>query len=282
MKRKFWKIAALVLAVILIVGLGWFANALNGNPISKMIAQNRAEKYIAQQYPGTDYELERVSYSFKDGNYHAYVVSPSSIDTHFTVTVNMFGQIGWDSYESVTDKFNTAMRLEDEYRDLVDTVLYAADFPYVSDIGYGTMAIYPAEALEYRERNDIPDYAMDQSALVLDGEYDILELGARYGGIYISVDDADVSYARGAEILSDIAARLEEAGIPFFAVDFMLSKPRVEGQPYEDVTLWLLDFPAADIGGADFEQKVREGHERTMAYFEEENLLKLEEEKLLN
>ena len=63
----------------------------------------------------------------------------------------------------------------------------------------------------------IEDYELPWSELVLDGEYDILELGARHGGVYISVYDEDVSYARGAEILSDIAARLEEAGIPFFA-----------------------------------------------------------------
>ena len=40
MKKKHIKIIALIIAIILIIGLGVFANALLGNPISKMLASN--------------------------------------------------------------------------------------------------------------------------------------------------------------------------------------------------------------------------------------------------
>ena len=275
MKGSFWKLLLKVAAAGLLCVVLFFANAFFGNPLSAALARVAADRYVAQEYGHLDVKIEKVGYDFKSGNYYAHVSSPTSRDTYFTVYISMLGKVERDTYDSVTDGFNTWGRLNEEYRVLVKETVSGWDWLYEEDILTGDLmgSGYDCGWIE--------DYELSRSELVLDGEYDILELGARHGGIYISVHDEDVSYKRGAEILSDIAARLEDAGIPFFAVDFKLSRPKVEGQPYEDVTLWLLDFPAADIGGADFEQKVREGHERTMAYFEEENRLKLEEEKLL-
>ena len=277
MQEKVWvrlilkRVGIALLCVVLV-----FVNALFGNPLSAALTRCSAQRYVAQEYGHLDVQIERVGYNFKFGNYYARVSSPTSQDTYFTVDISMLGKVERDTYESVTDGFNTWGRLNEEYRVLVKETVSGWDWLYEEDILTGDLmgSGYDCGWIE--------DYELPRSELVLDGEYDILELGACYGGIYIRVEDEDVSYARGAEILSDITARLKEEGLTFFAVDFMLSKPRVEGQPYEDVTLWLLDFPAADIGGADFEQKVREGHKRTMAYFEEENLLKIEEEKILN
>ena len=66
---------------------------LNGNPISKMLAQSTAERYLAEHYGDTDYYIDRVSYNFKDGNYHAFVRSPSSVDTTFTLSLTMLGSL---------------------------------------------------------------------------------------------------------------------------------------------------------------------------------------------
>ena len=46
MKKRILKIAAFVFAIALIVGVCVFANALVGNPISKAMATNTAEKHI--------------------------------------------------------------------------------------------------------------------------------------------------------------------------------------------------------------------------------------------
>ena len=276
MKRNFWKTALKAVTCGLICVVLFFANALFGNPLSAALARVAANRYVEREYGHLDVKIDKVGYNFKFGNYYAHVSSPTSQDTYFTVDISMFGKVERDTYQSVTDGFNTWGRLNEEYRILVKETAAGLTLPYETDILSGDLmgSGYDCGWIE--------DYELPRSELVLDGDYDILELGARHGGIYISVYDEDVSYARGAEILSDIAARLEEAGVPFFAVDFTLSKPKVEGQPYEDITLWLLDFPAADIGGPEFEQKVKEGHERTMAYFEEENLLKRKEEELMN
>ncbi|MBR2884243.1 MAG: hypothetical protein IKB93_05555, partial [Clostridia bacterium] len=79
MKKKVLKITAFVVALALIAGIAVFANALVGNPISKLLAQNAAERHIEENYADTDFYVERVSFSFKDTRYHAYIKSPSSV-----------------------------------------------------------------------------------------------------------------------------------------------------------------------------------------------------------
>ena len=66
MKKRVLKISAFCLAIILILGVCWFANGLVGNPISKVLARHTAEKHLAANYPNTDYAIEDVSYSFKN------------------------------------------------------------------------------------------------------------------------------------------------------------------------------------------------------------------------
>ena len=96
MKKKVLRISALVLAVMMIIGVCFFANSLVGNPISKALAKNTAENYLEEKYGDKDYELEDVSYSFKDGYYYAHVSSPSSIDTSFSLLINGFGKLRYD------------------------------------------------------------------------------------------------------------------------------------------------------------------------------------------
>ena len=268
MKDSFWKTLLKIVTAGLLCVVLFFANAFFGNPLSALLARIAAQRYVAQEYSHLDVCIDKVGYNFKDGDYYAKVSSPTSKDTYFTVDISMLGKVKRDTYESVTGGYNTASRLNNEYRALVRAAKEELAVPYEIDTltgdlnGSGYGGIWLA------------DYGLREGDLIVDGEYDILELGACHGGLYINIRDEDVSYARGAEILSDIASRLEDAGIPFYAVDFTLQKPKGEDGTREDISLWLLDFPAADIGGADFEQKVREGHVRTMEYFGEENLLK--------
>ena len=89
MKKRILKISAFCLAIVLIFGVCWFANGLVGNPVSKMMAGSAAKKYLETNYPNTDYEVQEVSYSFKDGGYYAHVVTPSSMDGNFTLRISM-------------------------------------------------------------------------------------------------------------------------------------------------------------------------------------------------
>ena len=203
MKGSFWKtLLKMVVAGLLCVIL-FFANALFGNPLSAALARFAAQRYVAQEYGHLDVKIDEVGYNFKFGNYYAHVSSPTSQDTYFTVDISMLGKVERDTYESVTDGFNTWGRLNEEYRVMVKETVSGLDWPYEMDIISGDLmgSGYDCGWIE--------DYELPWSELVLDGEYDILELGARHGGLHINVYDEDVSYARGAEILREIAARLE-------------------------------------------------------------------------
>ena len=48
MKKKVLKVLALVVAIALIIGIGLFANALVGNPVSKYLATKNANEYIKE------------------------------------------------------------------------------------------------------------------------------------------------------------------------------------------------------------------------------------------
>ena len=97
MKKKVLRIIALVIAIALIVGVCWFANALCGNPISKWLAQRAADTYLFEQYPDTDFYIERLGFSFKFTNYYAHVRSETSIDTQYTLPTISMCNVNWVS-----------------------------------------------------------------------------------------------------------------------------------------------------------------------------------------
>ena len=143
MKKRILKIGALALAILLILGVLWFANGLVGNPVSYLLAKNTAEKHLEANYAGQNFVLERVSFSFKDGQYHAYVTSPSSLDSDFTMLINLWGKLRYDTYEDrVLNRGNTADRLRDDYRAVVDAILDNPTFPYFVNIGFGELIFF--------------------------------------------------------------------------------------------------------------------------------------------
>lgn len=269
MKNKGLRIIALVLALAMIGGLCFVANALNGNPVSAMLAKRTAKAYLADTFPNTDYYIERIGYNFKDGNYYAHIRSDSSVDTQFSLYITMLGQLRYDTYESVTDGFVTARRLDMEYRDLADTILEASNYPYKEERGwgFGTLEIYPPEAFIHREENEVPDYAIDQSTLILDQIYDIRELGRQAGRLTIYVDSDTVTAEQAAEIMLDIKGRFDEAGIPFRAMDFVLQYPRPDEGMRPDGEVRVQDFPYDSIYEDGMTERVMEADAAQKAYY---------------
>ena len=121
--KKHVKIAIISLLIALAAGLLWFANAMLGNPVSRTLATKAAKSYLSDRFSDTDYQMERITHSFKDGRYHAFMTSPTSIDGDFSVSFTMLGEYHYDTYDSVLDGFNTARRLDSEYRELTDEEL---------------------------------------------------------------------------------------------------------------------------------------------------------------
>lgn len=269
MTMKLWKRLALLVALCGIIALAWFANSMVGNPLSKYLALKSAEQYLQEQHSGQDLFIERVAYSFKDGSYHVFLASPSSVDSHFSLVIDQLGRYRYDTYDSVTEKHNTASRLSMEYRTLVDTIFEDPSFPYGTDICYGSLEIYPLEAMEDPNVTDIPAYALVQDDLILDKIYDIRQLGAAAGKLIVYVEDSSVSYDTAAAIMLDIKQRLDEAGIPFRFINFILQYPRSEEGNRPEGEIRCREFLSADIYEEGLAERIRKSDEETKAYYNE-------------
>lgn len=272
MKKKHLKIAALVVALALIAGLCLFANALVGNPVSKALATRAAKARLAEQYPS--YTLERVSYSFKDGNYYAYLTDPGQVDGDFSMAFDGLGRMLWDSYEDrVLSGENTRSRLSMEYRALVDSVLEVPQAGLPLDFGGGDLECWSREILEL-ELDDAPDYALITEDLEVNGIYDVRELGARAGHLTYYLQMESPSPEQMAHWLLRIRELMDEAQVPFVDIDLSLRYlPDAEGKR-PDSELYVLHFPYEDIFEEGLVDRVKQANAAAIAYYAQQDKLK--------
>ena len=276
MKKRILKIAALVVALALIVGVCIFANSLVGNPISKMLATNTAKQYIKENHPNMDYQLDGVTFNFKFVCYNAYFTSPSSPDNSFTLMLGMDGRIVHDYYEGqVVNRENTARRLENEYRAAVSKVLDNPALPYDCHIGYGGLQFITEE---FKNEPGVPAYALITIELELDGIYDVNELGAKAGKLTIYVYDDTVTVERLAEIILDIKGMLDDAGVRFYVMDCVLEYPKPESGEWKQGRVEVMDFLCSDIYEEGLVERVQASNDAAEDYYDEMDAIKKEEE----
>lgn len=275
MKKRILKILALCAGIILILGVCIFANSLVGNPISKALATSTAKKHLEENYANTYYELGDVSYSFKDGYYHAQVFSPRSIDSSFSLLINGLGELRYDYYENnVTNGWNTAYRLRDDYRKTVDTLIESDSFPYAVILGYGDLEFITAE---YKDMPDIPEYALLTNDLTLDSYYNVNELGKKAGVLTLYIADETVSEERLAEILLGIRECFDRAGVGFYIIDCVLEYPQNENAEYRYGNVEISEFLYSDIYADGLVERVKAAAEKTENYYAEQDAEKLKE-----
>lgn len=250
LRRKLQKAGAFLAAALSVIGLCMFANALVGNPISELLAKKAANAHLSKHYADTDFVIEKINYSFKDGGYYAHIISPSSDDSYFALRFDMAGNLRYDSYESmVANGQNTVRRLNQAYRKLTESVLESSAFPFRSEIAFGDLELI--EGLE------------------LDRLYDIPKLGAKAGHLTVYVDEEIVSIERAAEILLEIRHLMEEGGAPFFSIDFVLQHPYSEKDAIRaEGRIEVRRFLCADIYQEGMSERVKEANEATLAYYE--------------
>lgn len=274
--KKTLKVVAFVVAIGLIVGVCLFANSLVGNPISKLLATNTAKQYIKENHPDKDYQLDGVTFNFKFVCYNAYFTSPSSPDSSFTLMLGMDGKIVHDYYEDhVTNRENTARRLEAEYRAAISKVLDNPSFPYNSHIAYGELQFIPEE---FKNAEGVPPYALITNELELDGIYDINELGAKAGKLTIYVYDDTVTTERLAEIILDIRKMLDDAGVSFYIMDCVLEYPKPESGQWQQGRVEVMDFLYEDIYEEGMIQRVRASNDAANSYYNEMDAIKKQDE----
>lgn len=253
--KKSTKWISIVLIVAIVALMIFFANAFFGNPISWTIARANAGRYLEENFGDSHFRITEVSHDIKTGGYYAFVDSPTSQDSYFTIYLDGWGRYYGDTYEDVTSKYTTLSRINDQYRDLVRN--NATDRYYRFDISiyFGELKIagvkevhtYTDENGNTKEYTLDKNYGFDCSLLELDKEYDIKQLGTECGRICLYIHDPEVTVERAAQLLMEVKAYLDEKDIPFHAIDFHLCEPRnEEGQNVgEQITLY--DFLYSDI-----------------------------------
>jgi len=278
MKKKWLKLGALLVALLIIAGLCVFANALVGNPVSKWLATRTAEKHLEKVYGDTDFVIEKVGFNFKDTDYYAHIMSPGSEDSSFSLQIDMWGNLKWDTYESrVLSGENTRQRLYMEYRALVDTVLEAPDYPFTTFIAYGDLKVGVEPPDIEIEENRWPEDYVVLDKVELDKKYDIGELAKKAGCLVIYVEDEVVTVERAAEVLLKLKELFDRRSVPFYSMDFVLEYPRKpEGGNTKEGRVNVEGFRYSDIYEEGLVERVRIADDALNAYYEEQDAKKQE------
>lgn len=272
--KKRTKIIAGIGAFVLIGVILFFASAFVGNPVSKFMANRSGKAYIEETYPDMELERDKAVYSFKDGDYYVRVKSPTSIDTHFSLSITSTGRVRRDSYEDdVLSKFNTWRRVDREYRDMVSSVFQSVDFPYDSKIGYGGIKLKEKDL--YNGFGASSGLSLEE--LELDKIYDIKELGRKSGDIVITMEDEQVNVERASEVLINIKDFFDQKDVPFYVVDFSLEEPKTEDKvKFEDrERVDVGEFLYSDIYEEGLIERLEKSAKDLQDYYEKEDSKKM-------
>ncbi|MBR5287142.1 MAG: hypothetical protein IKU34_00955 [Clostridia bacterium] len=270
MKRAL-KTGCLALLIALLCAAVYGLNAFFGNPVSSYLAERSIRAYLAEHYAHSDLQTDWFGYTFKTSDYYMVVSVPGSRDIHFTVYARPGGTVRYDTYDSVTGGWNTWDRLESEYRGMTNALFDAEDFELRNDIAFGTLKINEEAVGDYQPIA----YGVELDKLVIDGEYDVSALAKDAGQIVFYMQHEDVTFETAARGMLRLKELLEENGIPFFAMDFVLRLPREEGQPGSGgPVINVREFPCSEIYEEGMAQRVQAAHEQLEAYYAEQDKLK--------
>ena len=150
------------------IGLGVFCTlillffyiAFFGNPISRLMAEKSATKYIETHYKDLDLIRDRAYYNFKNGYYIVRLRDKNSEDTKFYLGFDSFGKIKVDTYDSIL--FNTFIRLSDELNDYGEKLEKKYKFPY--KISLTTLNNDIEEKLTLDQKFDFNNFKEDLNA----------------------------------------------------------------------------------------------------------------------
>lgn len=137
-----------------------FFIAFFGNPISRLLADKAADKYIETHYKDLDLIRDRAHYNFKDGYYIVRLRDKNSEDTKFYLGFDSFARIKADTYDSIL--FNTSIRLSDELNSYGKSLEKKYNFPY--EISLTTVNDNIEEKLILDQEFDFDNFKEDVNA----------------------------------------------------------------------------------------------------------------------
>ena len=186
-----------------------------------------AETYLAEQFPGNDFEITNLYHHWYDDVFYVKVQSASSADTHFTVTYDDEPlEFLYDTYaRDVPEGGNVRRRVTEEYSAAVQKLLNGR-FPELD------MEADFSGAQGQPQTGEKPEAELDVS-WELDKQYDISALGAQAGVVTVRFDNTKGQWPQECrmEVLCRIAQAMKEADMGFFAVDVLLAEERYYGNP---------------------------------------------------
>lgn len=95
--KTLYKIGKIFLIVLLLIFL-FIANSFFGNPISKILVDRTADKYIENNYKDLKLIRDKTIYNFKSGTYDIHLRDENSIDSNFVLSFNKLGGLIYDTY----------------------------------------------------------------------------------------------------------------------------------------------------------------------------------------
>ena len=128
------------------------------------------------------------------------------------------------------------------------------------------------------DENIVSLYGISTKDLELDKEYNIKEIGKKAGHIVLYIEDNTITSKRASEILINIKDILDKENINFYAIDFILEKPRKEdGTPNEDnSSIRVEHFLYKDIYEENLDKRIENSYKNLMKYYNEQDLKKEE------
>lgn len=271
MTNRFWKAFRnfLLLGVVLLIG--FFINALYGNPISALIARNTAREVLEEQFPDTPYSISACSYNIVSGCYEARVSRKGSMDDWFYIQVRPDGTFRSHSYaDQVPNLWNTRDRVSRDYYELGKTLMKLPDFPE----GKSSLPGFPGESLHvsahlrFCDRECPEKYSLFLENLEVDGVYDLAELGAAAGELHVRAVSEDLTLESAAAIMLKVHELTQEAGLRYAVMDFTLERQKNAWSPEDYISAPL--FPASEITAEGLADQIREADAAHKAWVEAE------------
>ena len=148
------------LFIFLAIIFAFICLAFFGNPISRLMAERSATKYIEANYKDLDLNRDKAFYNFKYGYYIVRLRDKNSKDTKFFLGFDSFGRLKADTYDSIL--FNTWIRLSDELRDYGKGLEKKYNFPY--EISLTTVNDDIEEKLVLDQKFDFNNFKEDVNA----------------------------------------------------------------------------------------------------------------------
>ncbi len=201
------RVAAAGLAVMSVVGALFWC----GNPLAILHAEKTGQAYLQERYPGRDYYIEKSGHGLE--GYFVSVRSASSVDTHFDLYMDAFGDVKEDTYIYVSSGYNTEERLCEAYRAYVQTVLGQSTFPEEDYNVY-------AELHFLQQCNDPYGFGIPCGAFGLDEVFDLPGLSSEYGVISVYKKTGEATPEAAAAYLRTLEEYLRAQNFPFRAVNW--------------------------------------------------------------